>query len=170
MSTSFGLRSAKRPSISSGRRAHSPSSLSSAGTDGDAGERPVGEDEVPVAEHRQLLEPEYAVAERSDGAFGPEEVVEEGSLHPVLVHQQQQFVQLRVADRPAVVAQKFAEDCTVRRCDVLHRRAGEPLDKRDEMIGVQYDNLPGLLTARMFPRRNVSEESDFENGQAKENL
>jgi hypothetical protein len=101
------------------------------------GERAVGVDKIAEAEHGDLLKPEHAASEHSDRASGPEEVVEKGALHPVLVHQQQQFVQLRVADRPRVVGQELLEDRAVRGRHVFHRRAGESLGKSDELVSIQ---------------------------------
>jgi hypothetical protein len=63
----------------------------------------VGVDEVPVAEHGRHLEPQDAIFERADRAGRSEEVIEERPLHPVLVDEEEQLVQLRVPDRAAVV-------------------------------------------------------------------
>jgi hypothetical protein len=108
--------------------------------------------EIAEAEHREFLELEDAMVETTNRAISSEEIVEEGTVHPVLIHQEEQFVELGMADCPRVVSQELTEDRTVYASEVFHRRSSEPLGKRDEMVSIQYDHLLNAPIEQMIPK------------------
>lgn len=101
-------------------------------------QRAVRKYEIPIQQQRCSLKPGDAVGQAANSASLPEEVIEEGSLDPILVDEQKQFIEMGAVEWCAVIAKDGGEAFSIDLILSLYLRTRKQLDLPDEFFWFQY--------------------------------